>query len=85
MAAHVTKKNPIKNVEERYWRTDLRTGRSIYALISNDTEIPSETDPLIGVMETTSLAEDVVNSHNGLLVRYGRKYPARIKPDPTLE
>lgn len=85
MTARHVKKQPIKNVEERYWRTDLRTGRNIYALISNDTAMPAETDPLIGVMETTSLAEDVVNSHNGLLTRYGRKYPARIKPDPTLE
>ena len=77
--------NPIKNVKERLWRTDLRLGRNVYALISNDPEAPSETDPLIGVMETTALAEDVVNAHNGLLTRYGRKYAERIKPDPTLQ
>lgn len=68
----------IKNVEQRYWRTDLRLGRNIYALLSNDTELPSDIDPVIGVMETTSLAEDVVHAHNGLLERYGRKYPERI-------
>lgn len=68
----------IKNVEDRYWRTDLRSGRNIYALLSNDTEVPSENDPMIGVMETIALAEDVVNAHNGLLERYGRKYPERI-------
>lgn len=68
----------IKNVEQRYWRTDLRLGRNIYALLSNDTELPSDIDPIIGVMETTTLAEDVVNAHNGLLERYGRKYPERI-------
>lgn len=69
----------IKNVEHRFWRTDLRKGRNIYALISNDPEIPSETDPYIGTMESTFLAEDVVNSHNGLLDRYGRRYSERIK------
>jgi hypothetical protein len=68
----------IKNVEHRFWRTDLRLGRNIYALLSNDTETPSDSDPLIGVMESTALAEDVVNAHNGLLERYGRRYSERI-------
>lgn len=68
----------VKNPQERFWRTDLRLGRNVYALVSNDPGVPSESDPLIGVMETTSMAEDVVNSHNGLLERYGRKYPERI-------
>ena len=71
----------LKNVELRYWRTDLRLGRNIYALVSNDPDSPSETDPLIGVMESTALAEDVVNSHNGLLVRFGRRYSERISPE----
>lgn len=68
----------VKNVEQRFWRTDLRVGRNIYVLLSNDPEEPSDMDPLIGVMEKTALAEDVVNAHNGLLERYGRKYPERI-------
>lgn len=71
----------LKNVELRYWRTDLRLGRNVYALLSNDPDTPMSTDPLIGVMETTALAEDVVNSHNGLLTRYGRRYPERIAPE----
>jgi hypothetical protein len=68
----------VKDVGSRFWRTDLRLGRNIYVLLSNDPETPSELDPNIGVMETTSLAEDVVNAHNGLLERYGRRYPERI-------
>jgi hypothetical protein len=74
---------PTLKPEERFWRTDLKTGRSVYALVSNDPNTPSETDPLIGVMETSAMAEDVVNSHNGLLERYGRKYPERIAREKT--
>jgi len=78
-------KQPIlKNIELRYWRTDLRLGRNVYALLSNDPDVPAITDPLIGVMESTALAEDVVNSHNGLLTRYGRRYPERITPEKIL-
>jgi hypothetical protein len=68
----------VKDVMTRFWRTDLRVGRSVYVLLSNDPDEPSEMDPLLGVMESSSLAEDVVNSHNGLLHRYGRKYYERI-------
>lgn len=68
----------VKDVETRFWRTDLRTGRSIFVLLSNDTENPSELDPFIGVMESSVLAQNVVESHNGLLERYGRRYPERI-------
>lgn len=74
----------IKNPELRYWRTDFRLGRNVYALISNDPDTPSDMDPLIGTMETTGLAEDVVNSHNGLLSRFGRRYPERITQDELL-
>lgn len=74
----------LKNIELRYWRTDLRLGRNVYALLSNDPDAPNETDPLIGVMESTALAEDIVNSHNGLLMRYGRRYPERITPEKQL-
>lgn len=70
----------VKDVMTRQWRTDLRVGRSIYVLLSNDPDQPSEMDPLLGVMESSAVAEDVVNSHNGLLARYGRKYPERIAP-----
>lgn len=68
----------LKSAELRYWRTDLQLGRNIYALLSNDPNTPSVSDPLIGVMETSALAEDVVNSHNGLLARYGRRYPTSL-------
>ncbi len=77
----MAKEISLKNIELRYWRTDLRLGRNIYALMSNDPDSPNISDPLIGVMETTALAEDVVNSHNGLLLRFGRRYPERITPE----
>jgi hypothetical protein len=75
----------VKNIPHRYWRTDLRLGRNIYALLSNDPEAPSTLDPHIGTMESTALAEDVVNTHNGVLERYGRKYPERIARDKPNE
>lgn len=65
----------INNVEERFWRTDPRLGRNIYGLVSNDPNSSSNSDPLIGVMESTTLAEIVVNTHNDLLEKYGRRYP----------
>lgn len=71
----------VKDVMTRLWRTDLRRGRSVYVLLSNDANAPSDSDPLLGVMESSALAEDVVNSHNGLLNRYGRRYPERILPE----
>ena len=50
----------VRSAELRYWRTDLQLGRSIYVLLSNDPDVPSPKDPLIGVMESSALAEDVV-------------------------
>lgn len=61
--------------EMRFWRTDTGRGRSIYALISNDIMRPSEDDPLVGIMESSAVAEDIVNTHNGVLSLYGRRYP----------
>lgn len=69
---------PLKNPEEFYWRTDFKTGSNIYALLSNDSRQPSVNDPLIGTMINSTVAEDVVVSHNGLLKMYGRKYSQRI-------
>jgi hypothetical protein len=74
----------MNNAELRFWRTDLNKGRNIYVLLSNDPNAPSNSDPLIGVMETTALTENVVNVHNDLLEKYGRRYPERlalVKPD----
>lgn len=65
----------LHNPEERLWRTDLRTGRRVYVLLSNDVTKPSEDDPMIGAMETSTIAENVVNTHNGALALYGRRYP----------
>lgn len=65
---------PLSNPVERLWRTDFRVGRSIYALLSNDLNKPSTKDPVIGVMETSELAENVVDTHNKVLLKFGRHY-----------
>ncbi len=60
--------------ELRVWRTDARRGRHIYALLSNDPTRPSEDDPLVGVMESAVVAEDIVSTHNGALAKFGKRY-----------
>lgn len=65
---------PLRNPGDRLWRTDLKLGRSIYALLSNDVERWSPRDPLVGVMESSELAETVVDTHNSVLQKYGRHY-----------
>jgi hypothetical protein len=68
----------ISNPGERLWRTDLRLGRSVYALLTNDVTKPSPQDPLVGVMESSSLAQNVVDTHNNALKKYGRHYLRRL-------
>lgn len=65
----------VKHPETRFWRLDFRLGRNVYVLLSNDPDEPSENDPMIGVMESSAMAEDVVNTHNALLAKYGKHYP----------
>ena len=65
---------PLRNPGDRLWRTDLKLGRNIYALLSNDVSKMSPQDPLIGVMETSELAEAVVDTHNLALQKFGRHY-----------
>jgi hypothetical protein len=43
------------------WRAGRKVGRTIYAQIGDD---PSDSDPLIGVMDTIELAAEAVRSHN---------------------
>ncbi len=64
----------LNNPEQRLWRTDIKKGRGIYALVTNDVMKPNEHDPLVGVMESSELAEMVVDAHNRLLTKYGRHY-----------
>lgn len=61
--------------ETRLWRTDKGRGRNVYALLSNNVLLPHDDDPLVGIMESSAIAEDVVNTHNGVLALYGRRYP----------
>lgn len=66
----------------RYWRTDTgKLGREIYALLSNDESKSSPNDPLVGVMETSELAENVVDMHNRVLNRFGRHYQRVLNTD----
>ena len=65
---------PLRNITERLWRTDIRLGRNVYALLSNDVRRPSQQDPLIGTMESSEIAENVVDTHNRALMKYGRHY-----------
>jgi hypothetical protein len=72
---------PLSNPGERLWRTDLRLGRNVYALLSNDVTKVSPQDPLVGVMESSDLAQNVVDTHNNALKRYGRHYLRRLSED----
>jgi hypothetical protein len=72
---------PLKNPGTRLWRTDYRLGRNIYALLSNNVEKPSPLDPLVGVMESSELAENIVDTHNNALTKYGRHYLKALSAD----
>ena len=72
---------PLSNPGERLWRTDYRLGRNIYALLSNDTTKPHQQDPLIGTMETSELAEIVVETHNKAVLKFGRHYLKVLSAD----
>jgi hypothetical protein len=72
---------PLKSTVDRLWRTDLKLGRNIYGLLSNDVQRPSPLDPLIGVMETSELAENVVDTHNRALTKFGRHYMRVLSTD----
>ena len=72
---------PLNNPGDRLWRTDFRLGRSVYALLSNDVEKPHTHDPLVGVMESSDLAQNVVDTHNNAIKKYGRHYLRRLSED----
>ncbi len=69
----------IDTAQDRLWRTDLALGRNVYVLLSNDSAKPSENDPLIGVMESSALAEDIVQTHNVLVRKFGKRYPISLE------
>jgi len=73
----------IKNSADRFWRTDMTVGlgRNIYALMSNDVRRPTQQDPLIGTMESSELAENVVDMHNQVLTKFGRHYMRVLSSD----
>jgi hypothetical protein len=73
----------ISDPGSRLWRTDYKVGRNIYALLSNDVTKTSQQDPLIGTMESTELAEIVVDTHNKVVLKYGRHYLKALEADVT--
>lgn len=48
------------------WRTGRTVGRTIYAM---RTDTPTDTDPLIGLMDSVALAKAAVDGHNQLIER----------------
>lgn len=73
----------INDPQNRLWRTGTRAdnGAEIFALYHNDITKPTRSDPLIGVMETSSLAEIVVETHNLVVNKFGRHYLKALETD----
>lgn len=73
----------IDDPAARVWRTSNRVneGHLIYAMIFNDISKPSKDDVLVGSMDSSELAEGVVDMHNRLLKKYGRHYPKALAVD----
>jgi hypothetical protein len=67
----------------RVWRTSTRDaeGNLIYAMLFNDITKPSRDDVLIGSMDSSELADSVVDMHNRLLKKFGRHYPKALSVD----
>lgn len=65
----------IDDPQNRVWRTGSGTNANeIYALVYNDVTKPTRNDPLIGSMDTSELADNVVDTHNRVLRKFGRHY-----------
>lgn len=72
----------VTDPENRLWRVGSgESGNEIYALVYNDVTRPSRNDVLLGSMETPSLAEQIVNTHNQVLRKFGRHYKAALRLD----
>lgn len=52
----------MKPYYELRWRVGRKVGRTIYAQLG---DMPSDDDPLIGVMDSCPLATAAVDGHNG--------------------
>lgn len=72
----------IEDPQNRLWRAGSREhGNEIYALIHNDVTKPSRNDVLIGSMDTSDLADNIVDMHNRVLTRYGRHYIRALRAE----
>lgn len=56
---------PASELVLKEWRTGRKVGRTIYAQVHG--EEASEDDVLIGMMDTSDLANEVVEAHNRVL------------------
>lgn len=72
----------VTDPENRLWRVGQgESGNEIYALVYNDVTRPTRNDVRLGVMETTDLADMVVNMHNQVLRKFGRHAASALKID----
>lgn len=70
----------IDDPKNRLWRVGSGdSSNEIYALVYNDVTKPTRDDVLIGTMETSAIAEDVVDIHNLVLRKFGRHYPRVLR------
>jgi hypothetical protein len=47
-----------------HWRVGRKVGRTIYAIVSDDVNKPSDDDVLIGCLDTRECAAEAVRAHN---------------------
>lgn len=72
----------ITDPENHLWRVGQgESGNEIYALVYNDVTRPTRNDVRLGVMETSDLADKVVNTHNQVLRKFGRHARMALKLD----
>lgn len=70
----------VSNPQTRMWRVGQgESGNEIYALVYNDVTRPSRNDLLLGVMETSDIADHIVQTHNQVLQKFGRHFATALR------
>lgn len=62
--------------EALMWRQGRKVGRTLYAMVG---VVPTDEDPLIGVMDSRALAEAAVRGHNLLMAKKLRDRVDRVE------
>jgi hypothetical protein len=75
--AYLARVNAGLYPRQNFWRVGRKVGRTIYAQIGPE---PSDDDVLIGVMDTSALAEDAVQAHNAQLTPWGANRVSERSP-----